>query len=148
MKPFLHKIIAVRILNFPAASFMGKLERDKLTTTLAPAVFAALNTFFNENKDEIFKEVVVADFLFRGIKDGIVDWLMNGPLAIFTHDRLPEAFRSISTILIETTFAEHLICRDFIVKKMVSHYSMGKLTPPRMRTTKCLQERLVGINTL
>ena len=72
---------------------MGKLERDKLTTTIAPAVFGALNTFFKENKDEIFKEVVVADFLFRGIKDGIVDWLMNGPLSIFTHDRLPEAFR-------------------------------------------------------
>ena len=84
---------SVRIINMPAASFIAKVERAKETEVASGGLFPRLNEFFNEGRDELFKEVVVADFLFRGVDDGIVDWLMNDPLiSILAKKYLPEAF--------------------------------------------------------
>jgi len=89
----------VRILNMPAASFIAKAARE--FATVAGGVFPHLNDLFNkenefaDNGDELFREFVVADFLFRGVKDGIVDFLMNEDYAWspLVSPRLPDAFR-------------------------------------------------------
>ena len=49
----------------PAASFIAKMERD--VHSFSAAVYDKLNTLFNEGKDELFKNVVVEDFLFKYI---------------------------------------------------------------------------------
>ena len=49
----------------PAASFIAKVERE--VHTIAASVYDKLNTFFNEGQDELFKNVVVEDFLFKYI---------------------------------------------------------------------------------
>ena len=77
----------------PAASFLAKLERDSLLASTAKFIFPKLSEVFEEGNDELFKEVVVADFLFRGIKDGVVDFFMNGPLSSLIKKRLPDVFR-------------------------------------------------------
>ena len=47
----------------PAASFIAKVERE--VHSISASVYDELNTFFNEGKDELFKSVVVEDFLFK-----------------------------------------------------------------------------------
>ena len=47
----------------PAASFIAKLERE--VHTIAASVYDKLNILFKEGKDELFKKVVVEDFLFK-----------------------------------------------------------------------------------
>jgi len=82
----------VRILNMPAASFIAKVERE--VHSVSAGVYDELNTFFNEGKDELFKSVVVEDFLFNGIDDGIVDFLYTDELIeTLVKKRLPDVFR-------------------------------------------------------
>ena len=60
---------SVRILNMPAVSFIAKAVRE--FGTVAGGVFSHLNDLFNKEGefvnggDELFREFVVADFLFR-----------------------------------------------------------------------------------
>ncbi len=54
---------SVRILNMPAASFIAKLST--MSKYLAPGILAVVNEFFNGGGDELFKKVVVDNFLFR-----------------------------------------------------------------------------------
>ena len=49
----------------PAASFIAKMERD--VHSFSAGVYDKLNTLFNEGKDDLFKSVVVEDFLFKYI---------------------------------------------------------------------------------
>ena len=49
----------------PAASFIAKMERD--VHSFSAGVYDKLNDLFNEGKDELFKSVVVEDFLFKYI---------------------------------------------------------------------------------
>jgi len=86
----------VRILNMPAASGIAKILNT--VPSFAPYIFQAMNELFNdpdnEYHDELFKKVVVADFLFRGYKDGVVKYLMEGPsVDTLIRPRLPDVFR-------------------------------------------------------
>ena len=47
----------------PAASFIAKLST--MSKYLAPGILAVVNEFFNDGGDELFKKVVVDNFLFR-----------------------------------------------------------------------------------
>ena len=56
-----HYYFSVRILNMPAASLIAKLSDSFLAEYILPI----LNTTFKNDEDQLFKKVVVEEFLFR-----------------------------------------------------------------------------------
>ena len=58
---------SVRMINMPAASFIAKVERE--VHTISAAAYQKLNDLFNQGSekggDDLFKKVVVDEFLFR-----------------------------------------------------------------------------------
>ena len=58
-----HYYFSVRILNMPAASLIAKLS--DMSHYLSEPILAILNTFFKNDEDQLFKKIVVEEFLFR-----------------------------------------------------------------------------------
>ena len=56
-------IFSVRILNMPAASLIAKV--NEMSSLLSGGILDNLNAFFKSGKDEIFKTIVIQDFLFK-----------------------------------------------------------------------------------
>ena len=82
----------MRIINVPAASFIAKAARD--VNSAMNFAFPKMNEMFNNGGDELFKKVKVADFLFRGINDGVVELLMKDPaLSTLVTKYLPDTFQ-------------------------------------------------------
>ena len=84
--------MSVRIINVPAVSFIAKAARD--VNSAMNFAFPKMNEMFNNGGDELFKKVKVADFLFRGINDGVVRLLMNDTsLSTLVKKYLPDTFQ-------------------------------------------------------
>ena len=47
----------------PAASLIAKVS--EMSALLSGGIFDNLNAFFKDGKDEIFKKIVIQDFLFK-----------------------------------------------------------------------------------
>ena len=51
----------------PAASLIAKVS--EMSPLLSGGILDNLNAFFKDGKDEIFKKIVIHDFLFKYIKE-------------------------------------------------------------------------------